>query len=110
MASAAKTRRFVASISAERTCACGVTFVRHATSRLNHCPACSQRVAEQAKKRAKEQRQERQRREAEAKAAREAELAARPEGLTCACGEVMATPAAMCGWCAELADLASAAA
>lgn len=100
--SAAAVRRFVASVSVERTCACRATFTVNPTSRLILCPSCSEDAAERARARREA--------EAQAKAEREAERAA----MTCdKCGDPLQVEARLCNWCdpafdreAEMAALA----
>ncbi len=87
----AKTRRFVASVSVEKTCPCGATFTRNRESRALHCPACCEGAAD----RVRRQRAARHRAGAEAKAARE-----RNSALTCGeCRAPLLEPAARCGFC-----------
>lgn len=108
--SAAMTRRFVASVSVERTCACGATFQRNTTSRADLCPACTQERAEQTRDRARERRAERNRLAAAAKAAQ----AVAGVSLKCDdCGIALRVAAKWCNWCdpafdrdAEMATLA----
>lgn len=95
--SAAATRRFIASVSVDRTCVCGATFtVRKGEPRIL-CTLCTlfadARVSE--RRRVAEER----------KAARAAECAA----LTCdECGHRLLVPAALCGFCDPDFDAATA--
>ena len=96
MSSAAKTRRFVESVSVERQCACGKTFTRNRESRITNCPSCRERAREQAVEDARQQRAERNRRAA----------STRDPALRCGeCCAPLRTPAPLCGFCiVEMAE------
>lgn len=86
--SAAAVARFVASVSVDRTCACGATFTVRQGERRSLCMPCMEEAAE----RAAEARRVNAERIARAREKRAA--------MTCdECGTRLLVPAAICGLC-----------